>query len=86
MSTTAGEGQMSQETMSMHSPMPQKAPEGFLMIFLTGRIMSSSMPTVCMAFERAVTRAMTSMMPKSSALEEMMALFRICTEETTLPV
>lgn len=77
MSTTAGEGQMSQETMSMHRPIPQNAPKGFRMIFLTGRIMSSSMPTVCMALDRAVTRAMTSMMPNSSPLEAMMALFRI---------
>ena len=55
----------------------EKAPEGLRMIFLTGRIMSSSMPALCMAFDMAVTRAMTSMMPNSSPLEAMMALFRI---------
>lgn len=83
---TAGEGQISQDTISMHNPMPQKAPDGFFITFRMGRIMNSSTPAECIAFDIDVTNAITSITLNNSIFEATSEVLRICIEEIILCV
>jgi len=85
-SAMAGEGQMTQATSMMTTPMVQKATSGLTSIFWTGRNIISARPVSSSIFAMATMIEMMAMIPSNSVKATVRELKTAWTALTKLPV
>ena len=67
-SATAGDGHKNRENTNIMPPKIHQETAGVLMTFDTGRIRRASLPSSCIHFENAVTRAMVAITSRNSLM------------------